>query len=130
MNRRRTAAHRLHRLTVIASATAGLTACTVGPDFRRPEPATPAAYIPSPNDVPGRTAATPVDAAWWESFRDPELTSLILRLARDNLDLQTAAERIEQGRARRRIAAARDCRTWRATLSTSVSTPPPMASSP
>ena len=46
-----------------------------------------------------------VDAAWWARFGDAELSSLVQRLARQNLDLQAAAERVSQGRAQRQIAA-------------------------
>ena len=82
-----------------------LAGCTVGPNFHPPEPAAPPHYAPPPADVASRTVEAPVDAAWWNSFHDAELTSLINRLARDDLDLQTAEERIIAARARRRIAA-------------------------
>lgn len=81
-----------------------LAGCTVGPDFHRPTVASPAAFGPTPIDVASRFIAADVDPEWWRSFRDPELAALVDRLARQNLDLQQAAERIEQARAQRRIA--------------------------
>jgi NodT family efflux transporter outer membrane factor (OMF) lipoprotein len=48
----------------------------------------------------------PVDISWWKSFRDSELSSLVERLAAQNLDLQTAAERVVQSVAQRQVAAA------------------------
>jgi outer membrane protein TolC len=47
-----------------------------------------------------------VDITWWKSFRDFELSSLVGRLAAQNLDLQTAAERVVQGVAQRQVAVA------------------------
>ncbi len=89
------------------AAVALLAGCTVGPDFRGPPPASPPPQWGSePQDTPSRTTADPVDEAWWASFGDAELTSLVGRLARENLDLQAAAERIVQARAERRAAAA------------------------
>ena len=85
-----------------------LAACTVGPDFKPPAVTspTPSRYGAEPADVASSTYAGALDLAWWTSFRDPELTSLVDRLARQNLDLQVASERVQQARSQRRIAAA------------------------
>ena len=75
--------------------------CTVGPAYHPPQAALPAHWHQA---VAGSLAATTeadTDAAWWQRFKDPELSSLIGRLARQNLDLQLAAERILQGQAER-----------------------------
>lgn len=53
-----------------------------------------------------RTVEAAVDTTWWKSFRDSELSSLVERLADQNLDLQTAAERVVQSVAQRHVAAA------------------------
>lgn len=96
---------RPHLLAV--SSACYLAGCTVGPDFHRPDPGAPAAWWrSSPADVgsapvPGGT----VDASWWNEFHDPELSSLVTRLAKQNIDLQSAAERVRQAREQRRIAA-------------------------
>lgn len=82
-----------------------LAGCTVGPDFVRPEVDVAASYGAVPGDVPSRTYGGTVDTQWWTSFRDPELTALVDRLGKQNLDLQSAAERIEQSRAQRDVAA-------------------------
>jgi NodT family efflux transporter outer membrane factor (OMF) lipoprotein len=83
-----------------------LTGCTVGPNYQSPEigevPRWPA---PDGGDVSSRTGEDAVDIAWWKRFRDFELTSLVGRLASQNLDLQTAAERVIQSVAQRQVAA-------------------------
>ena len=55
--------------------------------------------------VASRTVEGAVDLAWWQSFRDNQLSSLVERLVAQNLDLKTAAERVVQSVAQRRVAA-------------------------
>jgi NodT family efflux transporter outer membrane factor (OMF) lipoprotein len=84
----------------------GLTGCTVGPDFQSRE-ITEAPRRPALNgeSVPSRTVEGAVDIAWWKSFRDSQLSSLVERLVAQNLDLETAAERVIQSTAQRQVAA-------------------------
>lgn len=98
------AARRLGALTLaaLAALSAG---CTVGPNFTAPVVPAPAAFGDEPGDVASRTFGGAVDTAWWRRFDDAELTSLVERLGRQNLDLQSASERILQARAQRRVAA-------------------------
>jgi NodT family efflux transporter outer membrane factor (OMF) lipoprotein len=55
--------------------------------------------------VVSRTVEGAVDITWWKSFRDSQLSSLVERLVAQNLDLQTAAERVVQSVAQRQVAA-------------------------
>src|SRR5882672_12590965 len=83
----------------------GLTGCIVGPDFQSPEiKEAPRRSAPDAGSVPSRTAEGAVDIAWWKSFRDFQLSSLVERLVAQNLDLKTAAERVEQSVAQRQVA--------------------------
>jgi len=84
----------------------GLIGCTVGPDYQSPE-IREESRRPAQNGegVPSQTVQGAVDITWWKSFRDVELSSLVERLAAQNLDLKTAAERVIQSVAQRRIAA-------------------------
>ena len=83
-----------------------LTGCTVGPDYQSPEvKEAPTRLAPTGGDVSSRTVEDAVDIVWWKSFRDGQLSSLVERLAGQNLDLQTAAERVIQSVARRQVAA-------------------------
>jgi NodT family efflux transporter outer membrane factor (OMF) lipoprotein len=83
-----------------------LAGCTVGPNFERPQVTAPATFGATRTDVASRTTGGEIDATWWEAFHDAELTSLVTRLAAQNLDLQQATERIEQARAVRRVVSA------------------------
>src|SRR5260370_5071432 len=84
----------------------GLAGCTVGPDFQSPEiTEAPRRSASDDGGVPSRTVEGAVDITWWKSFRDSQLSSLVERLAAQNLDLQTAAERVVQSVAQRQVAA-------------------------
>src|ERR1700738_713032 len=84
----------------------GLAGCAGGPDVQSPEiREAPRRAAPEGGSVPSRTVEGAVDVAWWKSFRDFQLSSLVERLVAQNLDLETAAERVIQSMAQRRVAA-------------------------
>src|ERR1700746_2452161 len=85
----------------------GVSNCTLGPDFQSPElRQTPRRWASDGASVSSRTVEAAVDTTWWKTFRDSELSLLVERLAAQNLDLQTAAERVVQSVAQRQVAAA------------------------
>ena len=60
---------------------AGLTGCTMGPDYQRPEATVPAAYR---EESPWKEAAPADDldkGAWWQAYGDPVLDDLQQRAA-------------------------------------------------
>ena len=67
--------------------------CTVGPNYQRPELATP------PRFLAAQTDAGQVIDRWWEAFGDPALIALVSRALNQNLDLAAADARIAQARA-------------------------------
>ena len=95
----------------LAMALAG---CTVGPNFVRPIPQTPAHWslseaTPRPMDNPRESTTTEGTAdlqRWWADFNDPTLSSLIERSMASNLDVRAAVLRIEEARAQRSVTAA------------------------
>ncbi len=70
-------------------------ACTLGPDYRRPEVPLPAGW----RELPVEEAETLANAPWWERFGDPRLQELIRIALAENKDLAIAVERIEEARA-------------------------------
>ncbi len=81
--------------------------CTLGPDFKPPEPGLPDQWLVQPSTT--TEAASPAEHAltqWWTIFNDPRLTSLIERAIQANLDLKIAESRIRQARAAMTIAGA------------------------
>ena len=110
--RSRARAPRTRALALAALATAAtLAGCVVGPDFQRPAntppPSWAAASAPAMNKLPSQPIARAYDGRlWWSVFKDPVLDVLVDEAVRQNLDLQTAALRIEEARAQRGTAAA------------------------
>ena len=84
-------------LTAFVMALA-LAACTVGPDFVRPDdPKIPSWRNAQANDGYVRQTADP-DPRWWNGFNDPLLTELIETAIKGNLDLQQAVLRVIEAR--------------------------------
>jgi NodT family efflux transporter outer membrane factor (OMF) lipoprotein len=80
-----------------------LAGCTVGPDYRRPTSPVPPAFAERHSDARADDAAL---STWWRAFADPELDTLVNRAIAQNLDVQSAAARIREARARERAAGA------------------------
>jgi NodT family efflux transporter outer membrane factor (OMF) lipoprotein len=84
-------------VTLLASA------CTVGPNYSRPAVATPTQYARTNGTADLGDAAL---AGWWNAFGDPRLTALVNRALAQNLDVEMAAARIREARARQGVAGA------------------------
>ncbi|MGR8929202.1 MAG: efflux transporter outer membrane subunit [Gammaproteobacteria bacterium] len=83
----------------------GLSACTVGPDYQKVEPAAPAGWqAKETSQLPAADIETL--KTWWQGFADAELDRLMDRALAKNLDIKMALARIEQARAERRGARA------------------------
>ena len=78
-------------LPLIVAALAG---CTLGPDYKRPQVAAPAAFQYEPKD-----AAATADTLWWQQFQDPVLDQLIAEALKHNTNIQIAAANVEQAAA-------------------------------
>src|SRR5213594_1478074 len=98
------------RSSLLLVVVLGTVGCMVGPNYRRPDVATPPSWGELAPTAPpeGRSDAivdgTPT--AWWTTFDDELLVSLIQRTIEQNLTLQQAEARVREARASRRIAAA------------------------
>ena len=98
---------------------AGLTACAVGPNYKRPAVNVPGTYRgPAPEEAasapttststetpaakaePARpTSSSLGDEKWWELFQDKELQGLIRTALSNNYDVRIAATRVLQAQA-------------------------------
>ncbi len=94
---------RFLQLTLLAGLLP-LAGCLVGPDYHTPETATPAQW--SSPLAGGTTNLSAGDAAWWKTFHDAELDSLVTRAVQSNLDLRAASARVREARAARGIVVA------------------------
>ena len=93
--------------TLIVVATAMLSACVVGPDYRKPDITTPAAYsaVKALPEASANEREADLDA-WWMQFHDSELDTLVDRAMHGNLELQTAVSRIREAREQTIVAGA------------------------
>ena len=92
-------------------ATAMLTGCAVGPNYKRPSVDVPALYrgaTPEAAGGPGNNTqavktgpatASLADEKWWELFEDQELQALIRAALKNNYDVRIAADRVLAARA-------------------------------
>lgn len=95
--------------TTVALATL-LSACTVGPSYRRPVLHTPGEF----DSLPPERAAAPLSepqataadlSRWWTQLHDATLDSLVQHALAANLDLQAATLRVREAREQEVIAA-------------------------
>jgi multidrug efflux system outer membrane protein len=92
----------------ILAAALLLAGCTVGPDYEKPSPSVPGDWIEKGDGLDPATSRVTNQAAvteWWKSFRDPQLTSLVERATRSNLDLKLAEARLREARGLRGVSA-------------------------
>jgi len=70
-----------------------LSACTLGPDYRKPDVDMPGSWRFGEE---GKEARASVDTRWWKQFGDPVLEEMIETAVKDNKDVLIAAARIEE----------------------------------
>jgi NodT family efflux transporter outer membrane factor (OMF) lipoprotein len=99
---------RVFRGWIACCGAAGLSACSVGPDFQLPETGLPERYLAGVNTSKTAPASELVASVnltqWWRSFRDPQLVSLVERSIAANPDIAIALARLQQARAQQFVA--------------------------
>jgi outer membrane protein, multidrug efflux system len=98
------------RSLALASLGCTLAGCAVGPNFVKPKPNVPARWSATAagNATEGAAHVTSEHAqtvAWWSSFNDATLTSLVRESAGQNLDVKASVLRIEEAQAQTAIVA-------------------------
>jgi len=98
------------RSLVLASLGCTLAGCAVGPNFVRPKPDVPAQWSSTAvgNSTGGAAHVTSEGAqtiAWWSTFNDAALTSLVQQSATENLDVKQAVLRIQEAQAQAAVVA-------------------------
>ena len=75
-----------------------LSACAVGPDYRKPQEGLTAFHNTTAVPGTGQQGEVQLDE-WWTGFSDPLLTEVIQRALSQNLDLAASIARVQQARA-------------------------------
>jgi len=70
-------------------------ACTVGPDYKRPVTPSPEKYYAQP----AAQADSLADIAWWDLFKDPVLQGLIQESLKNGFDARLAVARVQEAAA-------------------------------
>jgi len=84
------------RIALMLTMVLPLQACMVGPNYK--PPASASLGVPDAYSGPAAAGALPDISTWWTWFGDTELTSIIDRARRDNLDIAQAVARLKQAR--------------------------------
>ncbi|MDB5703102.1 MAG: transporter [Sphingomonas bacterium] len=82
------------RILLLLTVALPLQACVVGPDYAPPAPA--ALGVPGNYSTPAPVGQPADLTAWWTSFNDPLLTSIVDRARAGNLDIAQAVARLRQ----------------------------------
>jgi len=85
----------MSKIAALIIILATLSACTVGPDYVKPEVDIPDEWRYSIEDASGT-----VNSLWWKQFDDPVLDALIHEALINNKDVRIAAARVEEFAAR------------------------------
>lgn len=84
------------RILLLLTVALPLQACVVGPDYA--PPAAGALGVPGGYSTAVPAAQAADISAWWTSFNDPLLTSIVERARSGNLDIAQAVARLRQAR--------------------------------
>ena len=85
----------MKRLLIITLASL-LSACALGPKYKRPEVKAPIEFRGQAAPLDQKSLA---DLAWWELYRDPVLEKLIKTALVQNYDVRVALARVDEFRA-------------------------------
>ena len=94
----------IKRLLIFALIISLLSGCMVGPDYKRPPTSFQAKWATALNNQ--QTAGQKTLHNWWQSFHDPQLTSLITQARLGNRDVFQAEARLREARANRDLSVA------------------------
>ena len=86
------------RKVLLLLTTLALTACAVGPDYRRPEVATPDSFV---GVDATQFSSADVEREFWKAFNDQQLNEIIDRALAANHDIRIATARLREARALR-----------------------------
>jgi len=81
----------MKRSIIIVMTLLLLGGCAIGPDYQKPEIASPPAWL-----VDMQTAKDTANTLWWEQFNDPALNELIATALKQNYDLRIATSRVDE----------------------------------
>lgn len=91
----------MRKLVVLCVVAGLLAACSVGPEYVKPEVATPRAWR-----LTGQESRDVANLSWWKGYGDPVLDQLVEQALQQNKDLLIATARIDEYAAQLGVARA------------------------
>jgi len=88
----------MNRLAILLPALL-LSACAVGPNYKRPAALPPEQVRLTEALENGAVTPSPLPPQWWQLFKDPELDRLVTQALAKNTDLRVAAANLQRARA-------------------------------
>lgn len=76
-----------------------LAGCAVGPDYKRPDVALPAAYPAAAQPANAGEEQGTLSAAWWTLYNDTTLNDLVASALQNNTDIHRAVAQIDEAEA-------------------------------
>ena len=73
-----------------------LSACSVGPDYRRPQPPNAPTFSHAAHP---EFSASSIELQWWQIFQDPQLNGLVEQSVQHNYQLKAAKANLKEARA-------------------------------
>ncbi|MGD1090828.1 MAG: efflux transporter outer membrane subunit [Bryobacteraceae bacterium] len=92
----------IRRVWFITFVSLALTGCLVGPNYKRPQVATPDQFRSAPPT--GQPSVSIADTKWFDLFHDDALKQLVTTALERNFDVRIAAERVNEAREQYGIA--------------------------
>lgn len=83
----------------LSAAALVLSGCAVGPDYKKPEVATPEKFKEAGDWVVAKPSDAVPKGKWWEAFRDPVLNGLVEQVSVSNQTLAAAEARFRQAQS-------------------------------
>ncbi|HTQ00984.1 MAG TPA: TolC family protein, partial [Casimicrobiaceae bacterium] len=97
------------RASALFAAACALAGCTVGPDFRAPDPPATDRYVrgalPAAQGMPRLVASRDLPAEWWSVFESPKIDALVQRALKGSPTLDEARARLTQAQQLREARA-------------------------
>ncbi|HEY1992513.1 MAG TPA: RND transporter, partial [Gammaproteobacteria bacterium] len=87
------------RVIISVLLVTSMCSCAIGPDYKRPAVATPAAYKEQNGWKPAAVAAMPGGGAWWRIYDDQVLDDLEVQVEVNNQNLKAAEAAYRQAQA-------------------------------
>lgn len=88
------------RLIPYLMLTVVLSACSVGPDFKKPQMATPETFTrDSQLGMSGQQNSEVVDTQWWKAYGSEEINQLVEMALKNNPNIQTASANLQVAQA-------------------------------